>query len=375
MRLVDMMKPGLSWLLPFPLIGVAVADLCPGNPGGPTVHTPGVVDCFSEATATGTRTTYTFQDNAILGWGLLELPEGDELVFDFVGGDRVANVLGPGRTHRLDGAVTSNGTVGFFSEGRGLEVNGQVTARGVVLSSLAVDDATDFLSGGSYQLSGNGGIQQLTVRGDVTATAGDVLAAGNVVRVAGEANLNASGAVRVAAGNEVDVADSGPHRVQASGGIGILLHLGDSRASTLELVTSGQELNNAGRLEAAGGAGRIFLEVGPGGTIRNEGTGVILGNTTFNGIFDNDGIIIGDDDLDPLQAVNSSVLDIPALKDPKGRSVSMARRIETNTAMSGSADALRPTSSKKRAQLAKRQAKPLVRRQSFFGMRGGKKGP
>lgn len=367
------MRPEFSWMLSLPLLSAAVADLCPGSPGGPTVVSPGLVDCASENTSTGTRTTFTLHDDTILRWGLFGLPDGDELVFDFMGGERVANLLGSGHAHRIDGTVTSNGVIGFFSEGRGLEVNGSMQAKGVVLSSLAISNAEDFVDRKEYHLSGSGGFQPLTIRGEVIATGGDLVAAGNVVRVTGDSKLRASRAIRVAAGNDVEVDVSGQQRIQASGGVGILLHLGDSRAGSLELVASGQELDNAGRLEAGGGTGKIFMEVGSGGVIRNEGTGVIFGRASFDGALDSDGIVLDGDNLDPLQAVNSSVLRVPALRDPEGRLVSKARRVETNTAMSGSADALRQPKAKKKKQLAQQGRKPLLRRQSFFGMRGGKR--
>lgn len=364
------MKARISGLLLL-LTHAGQADLCPGSAGGPEVLTPGSVSCSSTTTATGTRTTFTVFDDTILRWPWLELSGGDELVFDFDGGNAVANLLGSGQTHRIDGNVSANGKVGFFSEGRGFEVNGNVQAREVTLSTNPVTDVADFLSGGTYEVQAGSGFQIMAIKGRVEATHGDVVVAGDFVRVSGEAQLRAAGAVRIGAGQEVKVATSGESRFEASGGFGILLHLGDSRASSLELVAT-NEISNAGRIDAAGGFGKVFLEVGAGGTILNEGTGVILGQTMTTGNFDSDGVILGLDEGDGLAVVNSSVISIPELRDPSGRRVSTAREIETNSAMTGSADALRKPV-KKSSKVVRSEGKTLLRRQSFFGMRGGQK--
>jgi len=354
------------------LSATAVADLCPGSAGGPTVGTPGSVTCASESTATGTRTVFSVMDDTILQWNWLNLAVGDELVFDFDGDHGVANQLASGASHRIDGKVEGNGRVGFFTEGADLEVNGSVVAEEVVVSANSLDDPSAFLGGGDFSLRSGGGLRQIAVNGLVQATNGDVIVAGDLVRVRADARLRASGAVRIGAGGQVDVKSTGERRVATSGGFGILLHLGDSRASSLELVAT-QEISNAGRLEAAGGFGKVFLEVGSGGNILNEGTGLILGQTMVMGNFDSDGVILGFDEGDGLAVVNSSVIKVSALKDPDGRQVSRAREISTDASTTGSADAFRKPVKKKPSRMAQSEKKPLLRRQSFFGMRSGGK--
>ncbi|MEM1083445.1 MAG: hypothetical protein AAGI48_04940 [Verrucomicrobiota bacterium] len=361
-------------LLLLPLASGAWADLCPGSPGGPTVATPGSVGCTSMMTGSGVRTTYSVFADTILDWNTLMLPAGDELVFDFVGGNSVANRLGAGPAHRIDGQVSGNGRVGFFATGSNLEIGGSVSANEVVVSGLSLSDPSGFLTGGEYQLQGDGNFLTgwLSVDGMLEATSGDVIMAGSLMRVRGEARVRASGAIRGGAGETIDVEASGERRLTASGGTGTLLHLGDSRADLLEFVASGQ-ISNGGRMEAGGGFGKVFLEVGPNGKILNEGTGVILGQATIMGDFDNDGVGIGYDEGDGLNLMNASVVKIPALKRPGGKQVSREQAIATNASMAGSADALRKSSVNSRTA-AKRNKKPLLSRQSFFGMRGSRKG-
>ena len=364
------MRMNIPWAMLL-LPATAGADLCPGSAGGPTVGTPGSATCASETTATGTRTTFSLVDDTVLFWNWLDLPAGDELIFS--GSHGVANRLGPGVTHRIDGKVEGDGRVGFFADGSDLEINGSVSSGEVVVSGNGLSDSSAFLSGGDYVLEAGPGFRQITIGGLVKATRGDVIVAGDVVRVRDSARLQASsGAVRIGAGGRVDVKASGRERLETRGGIGILLHLGESRASSLELVAT-QEISNAGRMDAAGGFGKVFLEVGAGGNILNEGTGVILGQTMITGNFDSDGVVLGPDEGDALAVVNSSVIKLPALKDPEGRQVSRAREITTDAATAGSADVLRKPAKKKSSRLAANGRKSLLRRQSFFGMRGGGK--
>lgn len=359
------MNAWMPWMLPV-VAGAALGDLCPGSPGGPVVEGPGAVNCGCTAIAGGTRTTYSVAGDTVLRWTDFHLGAGDELIFDFANADdSVANLL-LGSTHRIDGLVQSNGRVGFFAQGD-LSVSGRVEAREVTLSALDLQDPAAFLDGGDFAMQGDV-LRQLAVTGEVEATAGDVRLAGDLVRVSGDAGLQADGAVRIGAGQQVAMAASGQRRVSATGGVGVLLHLGDTRGAELELVASG-ELANAGRLEAAAGFGKVYLEVGNGGTILNEGTGVIIGQPVITGNFDSDGVILGPDADDTLPVVNSSVVRIPTVKRPDGSVAAKARTVETTAAASASADALRKPV--KREKRIARQSKSLVRRQSFFGMRGG----
>ncbi|WP_338688233.1 hypothetical protein [Haloferula helveola] len=341
-------------------------DLFPGSPGGPELLTPGSATWQSTTTPLGERTVYTLTGDTVLSWGSLRVGAGDELIFE--GSSGVVNLLSAGGTHRIDGSVSAEGAIGFFADGGSLQVDGLVEGASVTLSALKLESAGDYFSGGAYALDGGaGGSRRLTVDGQVRATGGDVVMAGEIVRIRGGATIDASQAVRVGGGSRVDVADSGQKRL-SSMGTGLVLHLGTSRAATLELVGV-QQVANAGRLETPGASGKIFLEVGPGGTVLNEGTGVIQGILQVTGDFDNDGVILGGDDGDQIGVVNSSLSRLPEVRRPDGSVASKARELSVEAPMTASADSGRDRA--KRRTVASRQKPKLLTRQSFFGMRGG----
>ena len=104
---------------------------------GPVLSTPGTATWSTEITAGGgTRTIFTITDNTVLDWNQLNLGTDSELVFDFIGGDSVVNNLTGTKTHKLDGDVTSNGFVGFFSPNAHLRIDGNITAKGVTIANL-----------------------------------------------------------------------------------------------------------------------------------------------------------------------------------------------------------------------------------------------
>lgn len=297
------------------------------------------------------------------------MPFGDELVFDFVGGNNVANMLGGGTTHSIDGSVFSNGNVSFFSPGSDLVVNGSVTAASVTMATLGVD-AADFLDGGGLVMTGTGGVNFLSVTGEITATNGDVVLAGGFIDLDATAQVAASRALRIGAGNQVNLAADGSTRLQAGSGLGFVLNLGETSAATIEIAAT-NAVANAGRLQAANGTGRIFLEVGPGGQITNEGTGLLVGNATAVGTFINDGGTFDPDEGDTTVAVNPSALKIPALRRPDGSRVSRERVVRNDSPMTASADVGRDRG-RGSVAVANRGKPSLMKRASFFGMRGGK---
>jgi hypothetical protein len=359
------MKRWMSWLWAL-LPGVAWAGLVPGAPGGPVVLTPGTASWDCVTTGTGTRTEYTLTGDTVLDWGRFLLPAGDELVFS--GGAGVVNLLGGTREHRIDGMVTADGAVGFFADGAGLRVTGRVTGTSVTLATLGTGDAAAFLAGGAYAMDATAaGLRVMTVDGAVTATAGDVVVAGEFVNVRGGANIEAAGAVRLAGGRSVTVAADGRWRLGTGGTTGVVQHLGESRGGEVE-IEARQEVANAGRIEGA----RVFLEVGRGGKILNEGSGVIVGQVRVKGRYDNDGTVLGGDEGDAVVAANSSLLKLPDLKRPDGSTASRARELRKDVPMTASSDSQRDRAAA--AQLAKQPAAPLLRRLSFFGMRGGAPG-
>jgi hypothetical protein len=329
------MKRSVTWMVVL-LPGVAWAGLVPGSPGGPVLLTPGSASWNWMTTPSGTRTEYTLTSDTVLDWGRFQLPAGDELVFS--GGAGVVNLLGGTREHRIEGSVVAEGVIGFFANGAGLRVDGSVTGKAVTVATLGTTDAAAFLTGGGYAMNATApGLRVMTVDGALTATGGDVVVAGEFVNVRGGALIEAAGAVRM-------------------GG-------GASRGAAVE-IEARQEIANAGRIEGA----RVFLEVGRDGKILNEGSGVIIGNLQVVGDFDNDGTVLLGDEGDALVAANSSLLRLPELKRPDGSSVSRARELRRDVAMTASSDSQRDRSAS--GHVAGKQAGSVLRRLSFFGMRG-----
>lgn len=360
----------------FTALGLAPAitggGLVPGDPGGPVLTTPGTATWTTQTTDTGTQAIYSITDNTILDWGQLEVPFGDELVFDFVGGSNgtVSNLLGSGTTHSIDGSVFSNGNVGFFSGGSDLVVNGSITAASVTLTTLSVD-AADILDGGAISMTGSG-FNFLSIGGDVTATDGDVVMAGAFIDVDDTANISAAGTLYMGGHSEsATLYETGRYRLFGTG-MGFVLNLGEGNASKID-IRAGTEIANAGRIQAGGaGNGQIYLEVGPGGQVTNEGSGIIVGATTVSGYYDDNGTTFTPDEGDAATAVNSSALKIPSLRRPDGSKLSREQLIRSDAPMAASADASRDRNRSALA-IAKNNGKgSLMKRASFFGMRGGK---
>jgi hypothetical protein len=302
----------------------------------PVLTTPGTANWTTETTATGTRTVFTLTKNTVFNWEELNLESGSEMVFNFTGGKTVVNFLGGTGTHFINGAVTSNGIVAFFSPTADLEVNGSIIAKGVTLATLNAD-ADDFSGENGYKMKGPGGFNYLTVNGRVEATDGDVVLGGERVVIGDTARIQASQDVLIGGGREVSVSASGERRLKEESGFGFVLNLGETRASRIE-VAAGREITNQGKLDA--GRGRIFLEVGKGGLITNESSGVIVGHGVFNGNFKQNGAVLVPDEGDIAPAINDSTLTLPQLSRPDGTKVSSApQTISYSTPISASGDA------------------------------------
>lgn len=358
----------------FTALGLAPAmtggGLVPGDPGGPVLTTPGTATWTTETTDSGIRAIYSITDDTILDWGQLDVPFGDELVFDFVGGsagNSIANMLGGGTIHTIDGSVFSNGNVGFFSPGSDLVVNGSVTAASVTMATLGVD-AADFIDGGGFVMNG-GGLSFLSVAGEITATNGDVVLAGGFVDLDASSQVTASQAVRIGAADQVAVAADGSKRLQTGSGLGFVLNLGEANAATIEIAAT-NAVSNGGRIQAADGIGQIFLEVGPGGQITNEGSGLLVGNTSPVGAFVDGGSTFDPDEGDAAVGLNPSALKIPALRRPDGTRINRERVVRNDAPMAASADAGRDRNRTPVAVAGKARGS-LMKRASFFGMRGG----
>lgn len=346
------------------LLGLLTSSL---HAQGPVLSTPGTATWATETTSTGgTRTVFTITGNTVLDWNRMNLASGNELVFDFLGGDSVVNNLTGSKSHRIDGSVTSNGIVGFFSPNAHLQVNGSITAKGVTIATLDVDPI-DFASG-NYVMSGGAG-KTLMVGGQINATQGDVALAGKLVILDGAAYVNASGSALFGGGENVSVNASGIRRLNVVGTIGNVVNAGTATASRME-VAAGSHVVNDGRLDV--GNSRIFVEVGEGGAISNEANGVIVGDAVFEGAMVDNGLIIVPQEGDVPPLVSESRLKVPTLKRPDGSTVSTSKKLTYSAPMSASSDAGRTAKRKDRKVAKVDSRKSLLQRSSFFGVRGGK---
>jgi hypothetical protein len=355
----------LTGLIPVLLI----APLHAQGMGSPVLTTPGTATWSTEVTATGSRTIFTITGNTILDWGQFDLGSGSELVFDFVGGESVANLLSGTAPNSISGTVTSNGNVGFFSPNASLRVSGSITAENVTLATMSVDPVA-FNSGSDLTLNSVSG-STLTVSGSVTATSGSVLLAGQTVRVRGAGNLQAAEAVRMAGGTQVKFSQGGLRRhLDVSRGDGFVLHMGSARAPRIE-VAAGREVNINGKLDTGSPDNRIFLEVGQDGKVLREGAGLMVGQLSVKGEFDPVGIDGYTNDGDAAGVVSNSTTKIPALSRPDGSKANRSLTLVNQVPMSASADSGRDLKKPSR-EVAKRDpsSKSMFQASSLFGVRG-----
>ena len=333
----------------------------------PVLSTPGTATWADEVLAGGgTRTTFTITDNTVLDWNQFNLEAGNELVFDFVSGNTVVNNLNGTSRHRINGDVTSNGIVGFFSPNAKVTVGGNITARGVTIATLGVDSVA--FASGNYALSGGSG-KRLTVSGSIQATDGDVLLAGRTTIINDTASISASGSALFAGGDDVIVSSSGIQRVNVIGSIGNITHNGITTAGRAEAVAA-ETIKNNGRIDV--GTSRLFMEVGDGGRISNEGNGVLVGAAVFEGALLDDGDIIRPKEGDVAPLVGESRLKIPNLKRPNGSTITTRKTVSYSAPMSARSDAGRISKSKNRQVAKVDSSKSLLKRSSFFGARGSK---
>jgi hypothetical protein len=336
-----------------------------------------------EAISTGTRTTFTLTGNTILNWDQLNLLEGSELVYNFQSGEKVLNLLSGRNRHRIDGTVTSNGIVGFFSPNANLNINGTITAKGVILSTHKVNPG-EFFSEGGYSLNHANGSNRLFVGGRITATQGNVVIAGSRVSISEEAVIQANDSLLIGGGSEVRVSETGIRKLNVRSEDGDIIHLGSSKSPLIEIVSGGL-VNNSGRIDA--GRGRVFIDVGSGMEITNESTGMIVAGSVFSNASIVGGAVIVPDEGDSAPTVSDGTLNMPELTRPDGRIVSQAMQVRTNAPVSasgdGGRDALNTNAKSPEATgraLASRSgqvagsrggARPVLQRSSFFGVRGG----
>jgi hypothetical protein len=335
-----------------------------------------------EAITTGTRTTFTLTGNTILNWDQLNLLEGSELVYNFQSGEKVLNLLSGSNRHRIDGTVSSNGIVGFFSPNASLNINGTITAKGVILSTHNVNP-DEFFSEGGYSLNHANGSNRLFVGGRITATQGNVVIAGSRVSISENAVIRANDSLLIGGGSEVRVSEKGGRGLSLGSEDGEIFHMGVSKSPVIEIVAGGSVFNT-GRIDA--GKGRVFIDVGHGMEITNESTGLIVAGSVFSNTSIVGRSVIVPDEGDSAPAVGDGTLNIPELTRPDGRIVSQAMQVRSNAPVSASGDGGRDArkSNVERSaatgvalsgQVAGNRgaARPLLRRSSFFGVRGGEK--
>jgi len=363
------MKTSLLPLAGF-LPAFLVAPLCAEMPGIPVLTTPGTATWSTEITPVGSRTIFKITANSIFEWASgFNLSNNDELVFDFIGGESVVNMLGGNGVNVIGGNVTSNGNVAFFSPTADLVVSGNVTAKSLTIAALDTDPVS-FSSGGALAMSGDpAGFNGLFVTGQIRSTGGDIVLAGRGVDIAPGASLNAKGAARIAGGSDIRLEGTGAGRhLKEQSGSGFVLNLGSTRASKIE-VAAGDLIMNRGRLDA--GKGQIFLEVGNDGKILKDAAGILVGKVSINGKTVKEDAMMPNEG-DSASALSPSTLKMPTVKRPDGSTYSNSRTVVSNTPISASADSSRDRKGSA-AQVASRDRgpKPMLQRASFFGMRGG----
>lgn len=358
-------------------------SLCLASAQSPVVLTPGTSTETVEAISTGTRTTFSLTGNTILSWDRLTLLEGSELVYNFQSGDRVLNLLSGSNRHSINGTVTSNGIVGFFSPNANFDINGTITAKGVVLSTLNADP-DEFFSGNGYTMNGGSASTRLFVGGGVTATHGSVVIAGRRVSISGDAIIEGSDSVLIGGGSEVNISETGERGVSVGSEDGDIIYLGSSKAPVIELVAGGS-VTNEGLIDT--GEGSVFIDVGPDMVITNESGAVIVAGSVFTNAAIVEGVVIVPDEGDSAPAVSDGTLSVPALTSPDGRVVSQGMRVSANAPVSASGDGGRDAtrtnvegsaasggvSVSGSGQVAANRGgtRPMLRRSSFFGVRGG----
>ncbi|WP_367873887.1 hypothetical protein [Luteolibacter sp. Populi] len=349
---------------------VLIAPLCAQSPGAIVITTPGSATWIEEITPTGTRTIFSIGANSIFQWNDgFSLTPGSELVFDFLGGDSVVNVLGGNGVNFIGGNVTSNGNVSFVSPQADLLVSGNIAAKSVTLTTLNVDPGA-LLSAGNVTFSGNpASATGLTITGSIRATGGDIVLSGQRVTVTDTATLHAKGSAMIAGGSVVQLdRNSATRKLKATSGDGFVYHLGNTKAGRIE-VAAGADFVHKGRLDAP----RIFLEVGQNGKILKESGGILVGQVTLNGVIQK-GVEGKPHEGDATSSLSPSTLKMPAIKRPDGSTVSASRTVVSNVPVSASADTARDRKSAggSVASRAKGSSKqPMLQRASFFGMRGG----
>ena len=347
---------------------------CPDHPGDPVLITPGTASCAHDP-MTG-DTTITLNEASIIEWSELDVEAGSVLDFNFLAAasnPSVVNQITGTRTSSIDGSLLSNGRVIIVSNGSRIELDGFVQAQDFLASTIPVDDVNALLQGNNVSFGGGtGGAARLSVRGTVQANDGDVVLAGSTVNIGGGDTLVVApmGAVRTVSATQFTLANTGLERVAPGGdpAKGGTLNTGRVEGAMVEMKAT-REISNGGQIEAGGGAGRIFMRVGPGGKVVNEGTGFINGILEVTPVLDNDGVAIDPQDGDGATAVTSAVSRFPGIREP-GQKRGKATVVVDTGAVAASVNSRRNRQRRGSANTAVAR-RGMHSKSGFFGLRGG----
>lgn len=347
---------------------------CPSHPGNPVLLTPGTATCSHDALSGDT--TITLNAASIIEWSELDVPTGSVLDFNFLAtaaNPSVVNRITGTRTNTINGSLLSNGRVILLSTGSRIALNGFIQTRDFLASTMDVDDVNALLNGREVSFGGStGSSTRLSVGGTVEADDGDVVLAGSTVSIGGTV-LAPMGAVRTVSATQFNLSNRGAERILPGGDptSGGTVNSGRIEAGVLEMKAT-REISNAGFIEAGGGAGRLFMRVGPDGKVINEGTGQLNGLLNITGTFDPIGVEIDPDDLDGAASVKSATSRFPGIREPGEKKRSKPTvRIDTGTvaaSVSSSRDRNRRNTSN--SAVARRG---LHSKSGFFGARGSSK--
>jgi filamentous hemagglutinin family protein len=370
MKRIGMVAAGWTGIV-LGAVGPVSGQFCPDHPGNPVLLTAGTASCAHDV-PTG-NTTITMSDATIIQWDQLNVRGGSVLDFNFlapvVNRTVVNRIIGTG-ANVIDGSVVSNGRVVVLSPGARLSLNGFVQVGDFLASTLDADNLGDLLDGQTVSFGGSGESARLSVNGVVEATDGDVVLAGRTVNIGGGAVVMApAGAVRTMGATQFTLANTGVERLTGGAtGKGSTVNTGRVEGAMVEMKAA-EEISNAGLIEGGGGGGRVFLRVGPGGKVINEGTGQINGLLEVTGTFDTMGVVLDPDEGDAATAVRSAVSRFPGVRRPGEKRGQETVVVDTG-GVSASVRGGRARNGRNGAAVASTRS-GLARKSSFFGLRGG----
>jgi filamentous hemagglutinin family protein len=348
--------------------------LCPGLDGNPELMTPGTATCALDP---GGNATISMSDASLIRWEQFNIDEGQTFNFNFLGGaanKTVVNFTTGSRRNSIEGNLISNGRVILVTPGQRLSISGMIQAESFLASTIEADDLNELLNNQSTSFgAGPSGGRLLRVEpgASLEATGGDLVLAGEVVSISGGAAVLAPvGSVRTVAAEEFTLANAGAERVNITthAPFANVLTNGRVEAANVEMKASA-EITNGGLIQTGGGVGKVYLRVGPGGSVINAGTGLINGILEVTPSLTNDGGFIDPTTGDAATTVKSSVSRFPALRRPGEKPGKETLVVDTG-GVAASVDNSQARSARRSQNVAANRS-ALHRKSSFFGLRGG----